>query len=372
MSGITTHILVDEVSCLRGACTHDAKRGSSTTLNYTTCVFVPRSPMFFANTSLVCSRIRQVTDKRLALLGSSCFVARRQVSASLSTASKGSAGERSVTGPQTQSVCNWFCPDLERKYVDGARFYEVDGGDGKMKLLPSVTSVLNMVNKPGLNYWAVNITLKALENIYSEMSEQRNDKLVVMGKTEMQKTLQRSKNTQKDFLQAAADLGTRTHDTIDRIIRGDTDGLVVDEDCRQGVKNFWDWWSTSGFVLDPRGDSMVYSLKYGFAGAADAIGLNDQGDLVVLDFKTSGAVYDTHGIQAAAYAKALEEQLIGNGVLPEQARVKEAYIVRIEKHKPGYEVKRVNNIDESFNAFKAALYLWHYDRGDKMTRTHYK
>jgi hypothetical protein len=228
-----------------------------------------------------------------------------------------------------------------------------------------------MINKPGLNYWAVNITLKALEKTYTSLSQQRDDKLIVMGKAEMKGILDRSKSTQKDFLQSAADLGTRTHDTIDRIIRGETDGMIVDEDCRQGVKNFWDWWSTSGFVLDPRGDSMVYSLKYGFAGAADAIALNEKGDLVVLDFKTSGAVYDTHGIQAAAYAKALEEQLLGHGVPPEQAQVKEAYIVRIEKHKPGYEVKRVDNIEESFNAFKAALYLWHYNRGEKMTQTHF-
>ena len=86
----------------------------------------------------------------------------------------------------------------------------------------------------------------------------------------------------------------------------------------------------------------------------------------MIDFKTSKAIYDTHGIQTAAYAKALEEQLLKYGYPPEKAKVKEAYIVRVEKYRDGYEVKRVENIDESFNAFKAALYLWHYNRTEQM------
>ena len=51
--------------------------------------------------------------------------------------------QRLFTSAQSQTVCNWFCPELERKYQDGARFYEVDI-HGENKLLPSVTSVLNM------------------------------------------------------------------------------------------------------------------------------------------------------------------------------------------------------------------------------------
>ena len=42
---------------------------------------------------------------------------------------------------------------------------------GENKLLPSVTSVLNMLNKPGLNRWAVNVTLNKLEETLSDISD---------------------------------------------------------------------------------------------------------------------------------------------------------------------------------------------------------
>ena len=273
--------------------------------------------------------------------------------------------QRYFASAQSQTVCNWFCPELSRKYQDGSRFYEVDI-QGENKLLPSVTSVLNMLNKPGLNQWAVNVTLNKLEETLSDISDVREDKMVVMSKNDVESTLKMAKGVQKDVLASSADLGTRAHDTIDRIVRGDTENLVIDEDVKQVVKNFWQWWNHSGVVLDPRGDSMIYSAKYGYAGAADALGVLPDGNLVVVDFKTSNGIFDTHIIQVAAYAKALEEQLIAIGNPPEKAKVKEAYVVRFSKFDDEYEVKRVANIDESFNAFKACLFLWHYKQKNQM------
>ena len=77
-------------------------------------------------------------------------------------------------------------------------------------------------------------------------------------------------------------------------------------------------------------------------------------------------IFDTHIIQVAAYAKALEEQLLAMGNPREKAEVKEAYVVRFSKFDNEYEVKRVANIDESFNAFKACLFLWHYKQKNQM------
>ena len=273
--------------------------------------------------------------------------------------------QRLFTSAQSQTVCNWFCPELERKYQDGARFYEVDI-HGENKLLPSVTSVLNMLNKPGLNQWAVNVTLDKLGETLVDISEVREDKMIIMPKEDLDQTLKTAKGVQKDIMMTAADLGTRAHDTIDRIVRGDTEDMIIDEDVRQVIKNFWQWWNDSGIVLDPRGDSMIYSAKYGYAGAADALGVLPDGKLVVVDFKTSNGIFDTHIIQVAAYAKALEEQLLAMGNPREKAEVKEAYVVRFSKFDNEYEVKRVANIDESFNAFKACLFLWHYKQRNQM------
>lgn len=54
-------------------------------------------------------------------------------------------------------------------------------------------------------------------------------------------------------------------------------------------------------------DIFVKSDRYKYSGFADALGMNSNGDVVVVDFKSGNGVYNTHSIQLAAYCKALEE-----------------------------------------------------------------
>ena len=54
-------------------------------------------------------------------------------------------------------------------------------------------------------------------------------------------------------------------------------------------------------------DVFVRSEKYKYSGFADAVGLNQQGDLVIIDFKSGNGVYNSHALQLAAYCKAFEE-----------------------------------------------------------------
>ena len=54
-------------------------------------------------------------------------------------------------------------------------------------------------------------------------------------------------------------------------------------------------------------DVFVRSDKYGFCGFVDAIGTQEDGSIIVIDFKTGNKVYNSYAIQIAAYCKALEE-----------------------------------------------------------------
>ena len=81
--------------------------------------------------------------------------------------------------------------------------------------------------------------------------------MIIMPKEDLDQTLKTAKGVQKDIMMTAADLG-QEYDTIDPIVRGDTEDMIIDEDVRQVIKNFWQWWNDSGIVLDPRGDSMIY------------------------------------------------------------------------------------------------------------------
>jgi hypothetical protein len=64
-----------------------------------------------------------------------------------------------------------------------------------------------------------------------------------------------------------------------------------------------------------KGDTEVFSRRHGYAGALDCLGRSHaDGRLVVVDFKTSGGVYNGHGLQLAAYVNAVRE-MYGDGEL---------------------------------------------------------
>jgi len=100
-----------------------------------------------------------------------------------------------------------------------------------------------------------------------------------------------------------------------------------------------------------QGDTVVYSKKYKYAGAADAIGrLKDGGKLVIVDWKTSNSLHNEYALQLSAYAKALEEM--------EGEKVHECWVVRLDKKAVAFETMKIRNIDECFAGFLAALRLW--------------
>ena len=258
--------------------------------------------------------------------------------------------------PKSGTVCDLSDLTLERVTKNYRRFYRVEGDNN---LYPSVTSVLSVLSKPGLQQWALRGMANTLEKELLEL--QRTGEIGGIDEAGIKAVVERASATSKKQLEAAGDFGTRAHDVIDAIIRGSRgEGLQIENDILPVVKNFWDWWVDSGVTLDPRGDTMIYSPTYGYAGALDALARTPEGDLMVCDWKTSNAIYESHLIQVCAYAKAVEEVLLRQGVAQEDARVRRACVVRFEKSAKGYEVREVENIEDNFRAFKSALYLYHF------------
>ncbi len=71
------------------------------------------------------------------------------------------------------------------------------------------------------------------------------------------------------------------------------------------VQSFTTWRQYAGLDIQLT-ETMVYSGKYRYAGAMDAVAYRN-GQLVALDWKTGNGLYPEHLLQVAAYAKALEE-----------------------------------------------------------------
>ena len=108
---------------------------------------------------------------------------------------------------------------------DGEPAYTVKGKDGerpttlrdarKLSLIPSVTSILNVASKPGLEKWKQQQLLLAaltLPKIDSESEDQYIDRII---------------RDSKEQGKAAADAGTEIHASIEAFYRGRTVTLLV-------------------------------------------------------------------------------------------------------------------------------------------------
>ena len=131
----------------------------------------------------------------------------------------------------------------------------------------------------------------------------------------------------------------------------------IAENHRAVTAGFHKFVNTCGLELHgDLSEVYVYSEKYRYAGAMDAIGWRQKPDgtraFVALDWKTSKATRSEYALQLAAYARAFEEL---QGV-----KVAEAWVVRFEKTRPQFEIKKVLDIDRSFNTFLSALQLWRF------------
>lgn len=156
----------------------------------------------------------------------------------------------------------------------GQGFREYDLRDArKDQALASVTNILGMVDKPGLNAW------KLTEPDHARISED------------------------------AAEFGTAVHAGLAAGFRGQS-WLCPDVRVRMVVEAFWPWWSQQGYVSVTPEISFA-NTKWGFAGTADLL----VSGAFLMDFKTQDAeteadfnFYDPdYPLQLAGYALGLDE-----------------------------------------------------------------
>jgi hypothetical protein len=211
---------------------------------------------------------------------------------------------------------------------------------------PSVTAILKIIGgskTDALMAWAKNVSLEYISNELKgqigkevEINELFIDHIVKVGKTRP-----------KFELEKAADFGTRAHDAIDKyILYKET---PQEAELSLVFNNFLKWLEEHKFKIIA-GDTTVGSPTYGFGGRLDAIAVDDKGNFIILDWKTSNHIVKDYALQVSAYAFAFSETY---GVpLP-----KECYVVRFDKVKPIFEIAKLENVERTFKAFVAAKTL---------------
>lgn len=271
--------------------------------------------------------------------------------------------------------------------MEGDPTYKVKGANGKMRdttlrdarklnLVPSVTTIMSVEDKPGLLVWKQAQLLKAC--IADPFDEETYD----------EEFWKRKVITESELIgKNAAEKGTIIHDALETHLKtGEYEDIknfsyTLNED---GSLTYYD---LSEFV-----EPVIKFMKERFEGAdwvaeasfASRLGFGGKIDLhsrptggrrpIVLDYKTKDTddrkklvAYDQHHMQTAAYAKGLEEigafVLPGDGAYKKQisfnAEAVERYNLFISTHVPGmYELTESTDFDREFGMFEHLLKFW--------------
>lgn len=189
--------------------------------------------------------------------------------------------------------------------LDTKRSHQVYKNAAGIKV-PGVTTILGMLDKPALVYWAWKLGCEGKD--YKKVSGE------------------------------AADIGTIAHALCECHVRNMTlDETNLPKDQLDKAQNafikFLDWWEREGFECVDSELQMV-SERWQVGGTADIVARDKNGDLVLIDLKTSKAIYREYRMQVAAYA-AMYEEITGEAI----SRI---IIVRIGKEDVGdFETREV-------------------------------
>lgn len=177
---------------------------------------------------------------------------------------------------------HWYTKTGESAYgysVDDAR---------KKSLYPSVTTILGVLAKPGLEYWKQEQAVITSLKIPKESSE--DDKTY-------------AKRVLKEFRenQFSATVGTMIHDFCEKLHNPMIDGY--EEICKK-IRD----WQASNIAKFVAEESFTYD-DIGYGGRIDCYGIDVNGKRFILDYKTQApkkgelTVYDEWIYQLAAYSK---------------------------------------------------------------------
>jgi hypothetical protein len=147
--------------------------------------------------------------------------------------------------------------------------------------------------------------------------------------------------------QEAASIGDEAHSWIERHIKGETPEMPERKGAQIAVNAFLDWVAANKvkFVSSER---VVYSKKHDYIGKMD-IEAKVNGKLCLIDIKTSNGLYNTFGLQTAAYLKADEEEsgkkYHGRWLIRLAKETEEEYRARMERKNQNRQRKGKDPID---------------------------
>lgn len=203
------------------------------------------------------------------------------------------------------------------KDTEDGHFYSVDGKD---MLYPGVTTILRILGKPALVPWAAKLAASSFRKRLDAFM--KNGKSVELSEFDAwEKEAAKAPFAERD---KAAEKGTDVHSHIDNFLTKGWQPVGV-----PSFDNFLKWYGESGLTF-LAGDTPVVSENMAYGGRLDALFIDKNQRLILVDVKTGKGVYGEALIQMGGYAEALIEtygikplRMIVLHVRPEQTKVYE-------------------------------------------------
>ena len=152
--------------------------------------------------------------------------------------------------------------------------------------------------------------------------------------------------------------GTRIHSACDSLEAGETlyeDQYSLKEWVK--IKSFVDWHNEYKPELMAT-EFPVFSLKGKYAGRLDRI-YKINGEVVILDLKSSASIYKHFPLQFSSYAKGVEEST-------DWKIAKTACLQLGASNKNGYRYIEYKNWKEHYKVFESVRVVWQYENFDSL------
>jgi len=248
-------------------------------------------------------------------------------------------GVRSILdklGGRYMSVINqqqWGNVTIYQHQSGNSRYYTVSGDEsvGENERLASVSTVLGVINKPRLVNWAVGLTKEGVDH--------------------------------NDVRDSAAALGTDLHKAIQLHLDGEDQAIKLQNNMIVAamLARWVEWYKQSGITITAT-EMMVYHPKLKYAGTLDALGYDNNGRLVVLDWK-SGGLWPEMALQLAAYGAAVSHHA---EIIEENGPKIRGVLVGLQ-HTPAEEKEVDDMYMTAMNMFISAHYIYTHLKDTKAT-----
>lgn len=224
----------------------------------------------------------------------------------------------------------------------GSRFY-VRGSEKQ----PGVTSIIGAAEaKPFLQAWSAKMVAEYVaDNLGAVLPLLMADRV---------SAIDVMKNAPRRYTKVAADRGTYVHELFELMTTGGKMPVRIEPEIKPFVSHmqeFLDKFQPKILAVE----ETLWNSTVGYAGSVDAF-MEIGGEIVVLDLKTSKAVYSSTALQLAAYRFA--EETISGGPVP-SATAGAVLHVREE----GWSLVPMKCDEEVFEVFKNMVQIFKWSTG---------